>query len=148
MRGIKQSLATTAAIAIAATGLAVTGTPTPAHAAGCRAAPYSATFIQAGGARWSGSTGWMYSTFGPYTTTSQCRDINLKNQPRGDRAARQLRACVIFVNHTSDCNYLTTVNAGQWANVATNVQDGTRFKVMIGVNTAATPYGADGVMDF
>lgn len=43
-------------------------------------------------------------------------------------AAGPVSACVIFIDHTQSCNYWTTVGTG-WVTIATNVKDGTRFRV-------------------
>jgi hypothetical protein len=61
---------------------------------------------------------------GSYTTTSRCNDINMKV------ARGSVSACVIFVDHTRDCNYWTTVRTS-WVTIATNVRNGTHFQVGI-----------------
>jgi len=65
------------------------------------------------------------ATIGPYTTTSRCSDINLKVD-QGNA-----RACVIFIDHTSECNSLKDTYPGQWVVVADDVRNGTRFKVRV-----------------
>ena len=91
--------------------------------AGCRAAPYSATFNT------------VFETedhidLGQYTTTTQCQDINIRSTN-----GTGFYACVIFIKHTTLCNHNNTrtfVPAnGQWVNVATTVLDGTAFNVRI-----------------
>jgi hypothetical protein len=105
-------------------------------AAGCRAAPYSATFSLFFETADS-------SDLGPYTTTSQCSDINLKSTN-----STGYTACVIFIRHTSSCNYITNIPAGgQWVNIATDVLDGTRFTVRVFKGGADFVTHA-GVMDF
>jgi hypothetical protein len=69
--------------------------------------------------------------YGNYTTTSRCNDINLKlttNIP-----GVYLDACVVFVDHTSLCNHNNTYSTfgPQWATVATDVKDGTHFKLRV-----------------
>lgn len=74
---------------------------------------------------------YQYSTaaveFGAFTTTSLCKDINMKlatNEP-----GVYLKACVVFVDHTDQCNHnntYTTVGP-DWTTVATDVKDNTRF---------------------
>jgi hypothetical protein len=105
-------------------------------AAGCRAAPYSASFNLYVETE-------AYTDLGTYTTTSQCNDINLRSTN-----GTSYKACVIFVNHTSACNYQSSVSGGGgWVNIATNVKDGTRFNVRIfkGGGNYVTHAG---VMDF
>lgn len=105
-------------------------------AAGCRAAPYSASFSLYFETEAS-------TDLGTYTTTSQCNDINLRSTN-----GTSYSACVIFVNHTSACNYVTSVPAGgSWVNIATNVKDGTRFKVRI-FKGGGNYVTRAGVMDF
>ncbi|AJE38726.1 hypothetical protein [Streptomyces nodosus] len=68
--------------------------------------------------------------FGTYTTTSRCSDINIK---LSSSATGFLDACVVFVDHTSLCNHDNTYSTfgPQWATVATDVKDGTRFKLRV-----------------
>jgi hypothetical protein len=120
--------------ALAQPASASTGGVTPL--AGCRAAPYSATFNN------------YFETedhvdLGQYTTTTQCQDINMRST-----SGTGFYACVIFIRHTSACNYRTFVPAGgQWINIATTVLDGTVFNVRVfkgGQNFVIH----SGVMDF
>lgn len=94
----------------------------PAEAAGCRASPYSAT--------WSATASphaYLPSSTGTYTTTSQCSDINIRTTN-----GTSTYGCVIFTAHTSSCNYTTFISSsGAWVNIATNVRDGTKFRVKI-----------------
>ncbi|GHH42970.1 hypothetical protein [Lentzea cavernae] len=109
----------------------------PVHAAaGCRAAPYSASFSLYFETE-------SYIDLGAYITSSQCNDINLRSTN-----GTSYRACVIFVNHTSACNYETSVPAGgSWVNIATDVKDGTRFNVRI-FKGGGNYVTRAGVMDF
>ena len=67
------------------------------------------------------------STTGPYTTTSRCVDINLRST-----TAYGVQACVIFLknNPNENCNYITHVGSS-WKTIATDVLDGTKFKVWV-----------------
>jgi hypothetical protein len=104
--------------------------------AGCRAAPYSASFSLFFETA-------EYSDLGPYKTTSQCSDINLKSTN-----GTGYSACVIFIRHTTECNYITDVPAGgQWVNIATWVLDGTLFTVRVYKGGADFVTHA-GLMDF
>jgi hypothetical protein len=91
---------------------------------------------------------WNASVTPVLKTTAQCRDINVKNVG----SKKTIRACVMF--GTSDrgkCNYTTDIPLGQWRNVATNVKDGTKFRMRIGVVLGGNPFngnGANGVADF
>jgi hypothetical protein len=66
-----------------------------------------------------------FPTFGPYTTTSRCDDINMHTTN-----GSWTQVCVVFVDHTSSCNYTTTVGPS-WTTIATDVKDGTHFKVRV-----------------
>ncbi|GIG86960.1 hypothetical protein [Plantactinospora endophytica] len=144
MRGIKQTLATTAAVAITATGLAVTGTATPAQAAECRTHPLSGYVGMT--REQSGTSGAVTAT--TWRTTAKCQDIQVRGVlgASGGRRARWYDVCVIFIDRTSACNYWSRIRLGHWTNVATNVRDGVSFKLRVRV-----PVGADiarGQMDF
>ncbi|WP_030816212.1 hypothetical protein [Streptomyces sp. NRRL F-2799] len=67
--------------------------------------------------------------FGPYTTTSRCADINLR-MVSGD--AEFVWACVKFTR-VGECNYWTKVG-GSWKTIATDVKDGSKFTVPLGVD--------------
>ncbi|MGW3340918.1 hypothetical protein ACWDCL_25965 [Streptomyces sp. NPDC001009] len=67
--------------------------------------------------------------FGPYTTTSRCTDINLR-MVGGD--AEFVWACVKFTR-VGDCNYWTKVGRS-WKTIATDVLDGSKFTVPLGVD--------------
>ena len=105
-------------------------------AAGCRAAPYSASF-----SNYFETEGSV--DLGTYTTTSQCNDINLRST-----SGTSYSACVVFIKYWPNCNYTTPVPAsGAWVNIATDVKDGTRFVVRVfkGGRNYVTH---SGVMDF
>lgn len=68
--------------------------------------------------------------FGPYTASSRCTDVNMR-LTAGTSA--EVYACVVFIDHTRDCNRWTTVPKGSWRTIATDVLDGTRFEVLLGV---------------
>ncbi|MEV7198864.1 hypothetical protein [Streptomyces griseoluteus] len=67
--------------------------------------------------------------FGPYTTTSRCADINLR-MVGGD--AEFVWACVKFTR-VGECNYWTKVGRS-WKTIATDVKDGSKFTVPLGVD--------------
>jgi hypothetical protein len=117
------------------TAVAVSDEPA-ALAAGCRAAPYSATFNLYFETE-------SHNDLGTYQTTSQCNDINARSTN-----GTGYYACVIFVRHTSECNYRTFLPAGgQWVNIATDVLDNTLFNVRVFKGGANNVFHA-GVMDF
>jgi lysozyme len=66
---------------------------------------------------------------GPYTTTSRCIDINLRLTAG---TADYVEACVKFAK-TGKCNYWTRVYRGAWKTIATDVLDGTKFTVPLGI---------------
>ena len=106
------------------------------QAAGCRAAPYSASF-----SRYFETE--TYQELGSYTTSSQCNDINLRSTN-----GTSFFACVVFVNHGTACNQGYTAPAsGAWVNIATDVLDGTRFNVRV-YKGGANGVTHSGVMDF
>ncbi|MGC4996380.1 hypothetical protein [Streptomyces sp. DT195] len=67
--------------------------------------------------------------FGPYTTTSRCTDINLR-MVGGD--AEFVWACVKFTR-VGECNHWTKVGRS-WKTIATDVLDGSKFTVPLGVD--------------
>lgn len=80
------------------------------------------TVFQVGG--WGGDAG-------PFYASTRCRDINVRND-----SVYGTQACVIFVNKTSGCNYWTYLPAKSgWFVVASNVIDGTKFKVRFSNST-------------
>ena len=82
-----------------------------------------------GGASYFTVTTGTYGSnqIGPYYTTSRCNDINL----RLSGISYDMPVCVIFVRHTSSCNHITDIPPGDssWHVIASNVKDGTAFKV-------------------
>jgi hypothetical protein len=87
--------------------------------------PASAATTCLGGAK-SFEVSGAEGSAGPYTTSSRCQDINLDVDGEG------FAACVIFVDHTDRCNYHSFVyGADGWVTIATDVRDGTRFKVAV-----------------
>ncbi|MGW4227253.1 hypothetical protein ACWEG1_27780 [Streptomyces bauhiniae] len=117
----------TAAVLAATTALLAAGATAPAVAQPEKAAATSCY----GGAK---SLTYRYSTaaveYGTYTTTSRCSDINIK---LSSSATGFLDACIVFVDHTTLCNHDNTYSTfgPQWATVATDVKDGTRFKLRV-----------------
>ncbi|WP_410810436.1 hypothetical protein [Micromonospora sp. 067-2] len=70
-------------------------------------------------------TGGYGGQAGPFRASPRCRDINVRNA-----SAYGTEACVIFVDKTDACNYLTYLPANSgWITVATNVRDGVNFRV-------------------
>jgi hypothetical protein len=161
-RGIPRLLITAAAVAAAlplmgaspaqaATlrdpNVVAAGSVSALAASGCRAAPYSFSFSGYGGLAFpEDPTGqWNFSTTPVLRTTTQCRDINVRNTTKG-----KIRVCVMFGKTSTTCNYQTTISAGAWANAATNVKDYTYFRMRLGIlyNTAGYADSASGVADF
>jgi hypothetical protein len=68
--------------------------------------------------------------FGPYAASSRCTDINLRLTAG---TSDWVDACVVFIDHTSQCNRWTRVPKGPWRTIATDVLDGTHFEVIVGV---------------
>jgi len=60
-------------------------------------------------------------------TTNRCNDINMR---KSTESTWGVTACVIFVDHTSSCNYWTDLSTS-WKTIATNVADNTRFEVEV-----------------
>ena len=116
-------------------------------ASGCRAAPYRFHFEGYGSIAFpEDPTGqWNATTTPVLKTTTECRDINVKNTTKG-----KIVVCVMFGKTGRTCNYRTTIAAGAWANAATNVKDGTYFRMRLGilVNTSGYAGGATGYADF
>jgi hypothetical protein len=140
--------ALTVATFMACAGTVIITGSTPALAAsGCRAAPYSFRFTGYGGLAFPEDPKgqWNFSTTPVLKTTTQCRDINVKNTTKG-----KIRVCVMFGETSKTCNYATTISAGAWANAATNVKDYTYFRMRLGIlyDTAGYASSASGVADF
>ncbi|GAA4609717.1 hypothetical protein GCM10023107_93040 [Actinoplanes octamycinicus] len=116
-------------------------------ASGCRAAPYSFQFDGYGAIAFPEDPAgqWNFTVTPVLKTTTQCNDINVKNTTRG-----KIRVCVMFGRTGTTCNYQTTIAAGAWANAATDVRDGTYFRMRLGTlyNTSGWATGASGVADF
>ncbi|MEU6254453.1 hypothetical protein [Streptomyces sp. NPDC047043] len=66
--------------------------------------------------------------FGPYWTTSRCNDINMRVIAG---TADYVNACVKFAK-TGTCNRWTKVGRS-WTTIATDVLDGSKFTVPVGV---------------
>ncbi|HEV7713491.1 MAG TPA: hypothetical protein VGP16_35175 [Asanoa sp.] len=63
---------------------------------------------------------------GPYTTSTRCVDINVRNA-----SVYPFKVCVIFVS-VGTCNYWTSVpTGGAWRIGATNVRDNVKFYVRV-----------------
>jgi hypothetical protein len=125
------------------------GTISTLAASGCRAAPYSFHFSGYGALMFPEAPAGMWNTtVSPVLkTTSQCRDINVRNVG----SKKTIRACVMFGSTSTKCNYTTDIPIGQWRNVATNVKDGTKFRLRLGVVLGGNPFignGANGYADF
>jgi hypothetical protein len=128
---------------------AVAGVSSALAASGCRAAPYSFHFSGYGALMFPEAPAgmWDYSVSPVLKTTSQCRDVNVKNVG----SQKTIRACVMFGTTSNKCNYTTDIPVGQWRNVATNVKDNTKFRLRLGVVLGGNPFignGANGVADF
>jgi hypothetical protein len=80
---------------------------------------------------------WQYTVVSPttlrargntaFTTTTRCNDINMR---KSTRVTWDVDACVIFVDHTPNCNYWTDISTS-WQTIATDVRDTTHFKVVV-----------------
>lgn len=141
--------AMSAAALITGTGFVLAGSPPAEAASGCRAAPYSFAFRGYGGLYFPEEPvgAWILTETPVLKTTSQCRDINVKNVG----SKKTVRACVMFGTTNEKCNYTTDIPVGQWRNVATDVKDNTRFRMKLGVVLGGNPFagnGANGVADF
>ncbi|RNH99633.1 hypothetical protein EEZ25_21770 [Micromonospora aurantiaca] len=119
----------------------------PAHAAGCRSSPYSAKLSAADPFMiYDGPDVISYPKYPSYyRTTSQCRDIQIRNLGDGDDWG-PFDACVNFYGRAT-CNYWTHVPTGQWRNLATNVKDGTKFYIWIRIDPGRY-YGFTAVGDW
>lgn len=126
---------------------AVSGSSSALAAAGCRATPYSFHFSGYGGLAFPEDPKgqWNYSVTPVLKTTTQCKDINVRNTTKG-----KIRVCVMFGKTSNTCNYATTISAGAWANAATAVKDNTYFRMRLGIlyDTAGYSGSASGVADF
>ncbi|RKF21583.1 hypothetical protein [Micromonospora globbae] len=119
----------------------------PAQAAGCRSAPYSAKLAAADAfMQYDGPEVISYPKYPSYyRTTSQCRDIQIRNTGNGTDWG-PFDACINFYGRAT-CNYWTHVPVGQWRNLATNVKDGTKFYVWVRIDMGRY-YGFTAVGDW
>ncbi|MDI5938290.1 MULTISPECIES: hypothetical protein [unclassified Micromonospora] len=118
----------------------------PADASGCRSAPYSASLsVTDVFDQYNGVEVFSHPTSGTYRTTTQCRDIQIRNTGDG-KVSGPFHACVVFAGRAT-CNYWTYVPAGQWRNLAVDVKDGTRFYIWISINLS-TYYSAKATGDW
>ncbi|WP_329035072.1 hypothetical protein OHT61_03955 [Streptomyces sp. NBC_00178] len=117
----------TVAVLAAATALLAGGATSPALAQSTAAAASCYDGAKSLTYRYSAAA----VEFGTYTASSRCSDINIKLNTSAPGVF--LDACVVFVDHTSLCNHGNTYSTfgPQWATVATDVKDGTRFKLRV-----------------
>ncbi|MFI5494371.1 hypothetical protein [Actinoplanes sp. NPDC051859] len=118
MTGRKMAAAALATLGLGALAVALAPASPAAAATSCYGGQKTVTYT-AGTAR---------QEFGPYTASSRCNDVNVRLLQSG-----QIMACVVFIDHTTKCNRNDTVQfVGEgWKAVATDVRDGTRFKVRL-----------------
>ncbi|MFI6129529.1 hypothetical protein [Micromonospora sp. NPDC051141] len=135
-RAQRTSPLTAAATALLLIIAALVATTEPAQAAsGCRSAPYSAKFgMHDPFGEFQGIEDAYFPRSGSYRTTSQCRDIQVKNTGGGGAWGAPFWACVVWVGRATCANGWTYVPPGQWRNLATNVKDGTRFYLFMQTN--------------
>ncbi|MFI7510497.1 hypothetical protein ACIBSS_27135 [Micromonospora aurantiaca] len=136
-------MAAATALLLIIAGLVVTTEPAQA-ASGCRSAPYSAKFgMHDPFQMFNGMEDAYFPSSGSYRTTSQCRDIQVKNTGNGGAWGGPFWACVVWVGRATCANGWTYVPPGQWRNLATNVKDGTRFYLFMQTNlgTYEAAYG-------
>jgi hypothetical protein len=106
---------------------------TPATLAGASGTPAVTTATSKAAPSCYGGAIWQYTSVSPtyfghyFTTTDRCADINMR---KSTEVTWDVDACVIFVDHTADCNYWTNITSS-WKTIATNVANGTRFQVMV-----------------
>ncbi|MFJ6196730.1 hypothetical protein [Micromonospora sp. NPDC092111] len=110
--------ATTAALSLLWYGTPAQAAP-ETNLAGSTATCYGGavrSYFQTGG--WGGDAG-------PYQASTRCRDVNVRNASEFGT-----EACVVFIDRTNACNYLTYLPAkSNWITIATDVRDGANFKV-------------------
>ncbi|WKU03046.1 hypothetical protein [Micromonospora sp. HUAS LYJ1] len=98
---------------------------TPAQAAAETNLSASAATCYGGAVRSYFQVGGWGGDAGPYQASARCKDVNVKNSSEFGT-----EACVVFIDKTNKCNYLTYLPAkSDWITVATNVRDGANFKV-------------------
>ncbi|MEU7171443.1 MULTISPECIES: hypothetical protein [Micromonospora] len=143
---LRSSLAA-AAVTLMTVTAGLVAASAPAQAAGCRYAPYSAKLSAADVfMQYSGPEVISYPTYPSYyRTTSQCRDIQIRNTGNGTDWG-PFDACINFYGRAT-CNYWTHVPVGQWRNLATNVKDGTKFYVWVRIDMGRY-YGFTAVGDW
>ncbi|GGQ75768.1 hypothetical protein [Couchioplanes azureus] len=115
-----------AALGLGSLAVALAPAAPAAAATSCYGGQVSVTYT-AGSAR---------QNFGPYTASDRCNDVNVR-VPGGDHF---VFACVVFVDHTEKCNRNDTFQGvgKDWVAVATDVRNGTRFKVRL-VDASKSP---------
>ncbi|WP_415949701.1 hypothetical protein [Streptomyces sp. KLOTTS4A1] len=89
----------------------------------------SAATCYGGESRFSKDGGY-YPASGRLTTTYRCNDINVRFTNNIITPSRKVKVCFYPTSGSAYCqrNY-TTVYGGNWATVATNVKDGTKFRL-------------------
>ncbi|MBB5829615.1 hypothetical protein ACGFI4_19725 [Micromonospora carbonacea] len=118
-------LSTSTAAAVSALAVAAPAVAAPAQplVAGNLAGTYATCY--GGAVRSYFQTGSWGGEAGTYRTTSRCADVNVRND-----SSFGTQACVVFVDKTNNCNYLTYLPAKSgWTTIATNVRDGVNFRV-------------------
>ncbi|WFE58996.1 hypothetical protein [Micromonospora sp. WMMD712] len=118
-------LSTSTAAAVSALAVAAPAVAAPAQplVAGNLAGTYATCY--GGAVRSYFQTGSWGGEAGTYRTTSRCADVNVRND-----SSFGTQACVVFVDKTNNCNYLTYLPAKSgWMTIATNVRDGVNFRV-------------------
>lgn len=120
MTVVRRLTALTGSTVLAVAGLA-TLSATPASAATCYGGAKSYTLADGSYAypneSPNTSSGWL-------TTSSRCADINIK--PKRDV---RVRACFKSSSGTITCNALRDADEGVWTVVASDVLDGTKFRI-------------------
>jgi hypothetical protein len=125
MRKIHRVAVTTAALLPAsAVGVLANASPASAAATCLGSSNQHSVVYDADGHSWF--------HVGGFTTTSLCRDINIKTY------SPYATACVVFVDKTDKCNYATRLPYNAWTVIATNVKDNVNFEVDI-FNDYAVP---------
>jgi hypothetical protein len=98
------------------------------HPVTASAAAPAATSCYGGAQNWTLSKAGDF--VGPFTTSGRCRDINIRTTDKW------VLACVVFIDHTDECNHdgvSQVIPPNQWKVIATDVRDGTRFKLHLNV---------------
>jgi hypothetical protein len=144
----KLMLSAAVALTLIVGGTASLITATDASAStGCKSSPYTATFKDYGpgvGFPETPDNQFNYRFSGAYKTTSQCKDINMKNTS----STHIIKGCVSFGASNDKCNYWTIIQPGYWGTIATNVKDGTTFQFAAGAYAVGQyEIGANGYVD-